>query len=229
MQVIGSSRPEAAGASAEMAAAKPTLWSWRSSRLIANLAPGYASISPAKNVILMVTDGASWGTWDMASYWEYGALGQQPYDSFPVKLGMTTTPLNTSNTPTGTGIPQVSYDPAKAWDTTPNAGTANHFNGYDYIKRRLHRLRRRRHRAGDRPEDLQQRHQLRQLRPAAGLPSPSRQGPARPPASISSVPFSHATPAAFGAQNISRNNYRRDQPTDDGRRSLDLIMGGGNP
>lgn len=87
----------------------------------------------AKNVILFISDGASWGTWDMASYWEYGAKGLQPYNSFPVKLGMTTYPLNTSVTPTGTGVRQVSYDPAKAWDTTP-IGAPDYFKGYQYIK-----------------------------------------------------------------------------------------------
>ncbi|EHQ52803.1 alkaline phosphatase, partial [Ectothiorhodospira sp. PHS-1] len=92
----------------------------------------------AKNVILMITDGASWGTWDMASYWEYGERGRQPYDQFDVKLGMITPPLNTSNTPTFTGIPQVTYDPEQAWDTTPvgstTAGRPNHFAGYEYLK-----------------------------------------------------------------------------------------------
>ena len=46
---------------------------------------------------------------------------------------------------------------------------------------------------------------------------------------VSSVPFSHATPAAFGAQNASRNNYGEiaSQMINEG--ALDLIMGGGNP
>ena len=98
-----------------------------------------AHAAPAKNVFLFISDGASWGTWDMASYWEYGQKGMQPYDSFPVKLGMTTYPLNTSSTPTFDDTPKVSYDPIKAWSTNPNSGSyggrPSYFDGYDYIKR----------------------------------------------------------------------------------------------
>jgi alkaline phosphatase len=188
-----------------------------------------APANAAKNVILMVTDGASWGTWDMASYWEYGALGQQPYDSFPVKLGMTTFPLNTSNTPSGTGIPQLSYDPAKAWDTTPT-GNANHFAGYEYIK-------------ADYTDSAAAGTALATGQKtynnainfddfASPLSSivQSAKDAGRATGSISSVPFSHATPAALGgAQNISRNNYHAitQQMLDDGL--LDVLMGGGHP
>jgi alkaline phosphatase len=67
--------------------------------------------APAKNVMLFISDGASWGTWHMASYYEHGALGRQPYDAFSVKLGMTTTPLTTSTVPTGSTTPTVSLRP----------------------------------------------------------------------------------------------------------------------
>lgn len=40
-----------------------------------------------KNVILMIADGASWGMWDMASYYEHGQKGLQPYDSSPSSSG----------------------------------------------------------------------------------------------------------------------------------------------
>jgi alkaline phosphatase len=51
---------------------------------------GPAQATAARNVMLFIADGASWGTWHMASYYEHGALGRQPYDRFSVKLGMTT-------------------------------------------------------------------------------------------------------------------------------------------
>nr|WP_194745041.1 alkaline phosphatase [Thermaurantiacus tibetensis] len=198
--------------------------------LLAPALPAVAS-SPApraKNVILFISDGASWGTWDMASYWQHGAKGLQPYDSFAVKLGMTTYPLNTSVTPTGTGLPQISYDPAVAWDTTP-VGPPNHFRGYQYVK-------------ADYTDSAAAGTAL-----AAGIktynnainfddfgnPVPfitqrlKAEGFAT--GAISSVPFTHATPAAFGAQNISRNNYHQiaQQMIEGG--ALDLIMGGGHP
>jgi len=45
--------------------------------------------------MLFISDGASWGTWDMSSYYQYDQKGMQAYDNFAVKLGMTTYPLNT--------------------------------------------------------------------------------------------------------------------------------------
>jgi len=46
---------------------------------------------------------------------------------------------------------------------------------------------------------------------------------------LSSVPISHATPATFGAQNVSRNNYLdiASQMINEG--TIDVLMGGGNP
>jgi alkaline phosphatase len=64
-----------------------------------------AAAATAKNVLLFISDGASWGTVDMASYWEFGEKGRQPYDDFSVKLGMTTEPLSD---------PQRVYDPDAA-------------------------------------------------------------------------------------------------------------------
>ena len=44
----------------------------------------------AKNVILLISDGAGFNAFEAASYYEYGKLGKQPYDSFPVHFGCTT-------------------------------------------------------------------------------------------------------------------------------------------
>jgi alkaline phosphatase len=195
--------------------------------------PAFASAILAKNVILMISDGASWGTWDMASYYEHGALGQQPYDSFPVKLGMTTYPLNISNTPTGNGTPTISYDPAQAWSDNPNGGsyggTPNYFDGYRYIKAdytdsaaagtalasgvKTYNNAINFDNFGQPVEFITQ--IAKDLGKATGV--------------VSSVPFTHATPAAFGAQNISRNNYGEIGAQMVGGGVLDLIMGGGNP
>jgi alkaline phosphatase len=183
---------------------------------------------PAKNVILMISDGASWGTWDMASYWEYGAKGMQPYDAFPVKLGMTTFPLNFSTTPKNSGIPEISYDPSKAWDTTPT-GDANHFKGYQYIKQNY---------TDSAAAGTALASGIKTYNNAInyddfGNPVPFitqyAKAAGKSTGAISSVPFSHATPAAFGAQNLSRNNYHAiaSQMIHEG--TLDVIMGGGHP
>lgn len=203
-----------------------------------------AEAAPAKNVILFISDGCSWGCWDMASYWEYGQKGMQPYDSFPVKLGMTTYPLNTSSTPTMDDIAKVSYDPAKAWSTTPNSGTygntgtgtsssgpvsPNYFDGYHYVKLNytdsaaagtaIATGRKTYNNAIDWSNMNEPMRYITQDAKALGKAT----------GSISSVPFTHATPAVFGAQNISRNNYGAISEMMIHNKDLDLIMGAGHP
>ena len=188
-----------------------------------------APADAAKNVIIMVTDGASWGTYDMASYWEYGQKGMQPYDSFPVKLGMTTYPLNTSTSPTNSGTPQIDYDPDQAWDTT-QVGTPHHFAGYQYIKADYTDSAA----AGTALATGQKTYNSAINFDDFGDPLPTivhaAKDTGRATGSISSVPISHATPAALGgAQNINRNNYHQisKQMLDDG--ILDVWMGAGHP
>ena len=98
-----------------------------------------------KNVILMINDGASWATWDMAANWQQGVKANDlpVYQSLPVRLGMTTYPLNTSNTPTNDDKALISYDASKAWDSA--LGTADPADtryqvaiaGYKYLKQNL--------------------------------------------------------------------------------------------
>lgn len=81
---------------------------------------GSTSAWAAKNVILMISDGAGFNTWIAASMYQ-GKLGKQLYDSPEwVKLGVCTFPLNVSSKPRGTNQqdPRMVYDPAKAWDAT---------------------------------------------------------------------------------------------------------------
>lgn len=195
--------------------------------VIALSLPAIAQAATVKNVIMMVSDGASWGTWDMASYWEFGAKGQQIYDNFDVKLGMTTQPLNTSSTPTFDAAPKIDYDWQKAWDTTPTGEGS--FAGYDYIKQNstdsaaastaLATGQKTYNNAIDYDNFGQPLRFISQDFKDAG----------RSTGVVSSVPFSHATPAGFGAQNASRNNYGEiaRQMVEEG--TLDLIMGAGNP
>lgn len=196
-------------------------------------APLAVNAAPIKNTILFITDGASWGTWDMASYWATGRKNGQPYAGFDIKLGMTTFPLNLSRTPTFTGKREIGYDPAQAWDTTPTTttyrGRPNYFAGYDYIKRNWTDSAA----AGTSLatgqltyngaidfDDFGQplpfiTQQLSDLGKSVGV--------------VSSVPISHATPAAFAAQNISRNNYGEISRQMVQGGTMDLIMGGGHP
>ena len=198
---------------------------------MAALAPSVATAAEvkAKNVIVMINDGAGWGTWDATAYWQYGSREQTPYAGFPVKYAMTTYPLNASKKATHNAESLVNYDPQKAWDVTPDANKELPFKGYAYL-------------ATD-PTDSA----------AAGTALASgtktynnainvdnngkpvsfvtlvakEQGKAT--GVVTSVPLSHATPAAYGAQNASRNDYHAisHQMLTSGK--LDLIMGTGLP
>jgi alkaline phosphatase len=84
--------------------------------LLLLLQPAWA----AKNVIIMVADGAGFNTWIATSMYQ-GKLGKQVYDGDGwVKLSCCTYPLNTSEKPKGKDSqdPAVVYDSTKVWDVT---------------------------------------------------------------------------------------------------------------
>lgn len=183
------------------------------------LAPSAADALTAENVLLFISDGASWGTVDMASYWEHGELGRQPYDDFAVKLGMTTEPVST---------PQRVYDPDAAWDPTPT-GDGDFFAGYKAIKQGATDSAA----AGTALATGVRTSNGRISSDVDGNPLPfisqEMKASGRSVGVVSSVGFSHATPGAFGAQNVQRGNLHEiaSQMINEG--TLDLIMGGGNP
>ena len=75
----------------------------------------------AKNVIIMVADGSGFNQYLLADYYENGKAGQQPYEKFPVKFGVATTPLQSS----GTYVP---YDPTQAWAKFTYVSAATYAN-----------------------------------------------------------------------------------------------------
>lgn len=188
-----------------------------------------ASEVKAKNVIVMINDGAGWGTWDATAYWQYGGRDLTPYAGFPFKYGMTTYPLNASKKATNNNDSLVNYDAKKAWDTSENADKDLPFKGYNYL--------------ATNPTDSA----------AAGTALASgtktynnainvdnngkpvifvtllAKEKGKATGVVTTVPFSHATPAAFGAQSASRNDYHAisHQMLTSGK--LDLIMGTGLP
>lgn len=193
------------------------------------LAPDVEVSRPVRNVIVMINDGAGWGTWDAAAYWQYGSRERTPYANFPVKYGMTTYPLNDEKEPSGDDESLVNYDKAKAWDTEPFDDPSMPFKGYEYLD--------------DDPTDSAASGTalasgVKTYR--NGLNVDNRGNPVRfvtldakaqgkATGVVTSVPFSHATPGAYGAQNVSRKNYQAiaRQMLNEG--TLDLIMGMGGP
>ncbi len=182
-----------------------------------------------RNIIVMINDGAGWGTWDAAAYWQYGSREGAPYANFPQRYGVTTYPLNSSGQPTGEQTQSISYDPARAWDTTEVPALDLPFVGYQYlasvatdsaaagtalssgVKTYNNAIN---YDNNGKPVDYSSLYAKRRGM-ATGV--------------VTTVPFSHATPAAFAAQNASRNNYHALAHQMLSQGHMDLVMGAGGP
>ncbi|MBN2425935.1 MAG: alkaline phosphatase [Calditrichaceae bacterium] len=159
-----------------------------------------------KNIIFMISDGCGYNHVDAASLYQHGQTGVQIYEQFPVVYAMSTHSL--------TGKP---YNPDSAWTSfnyvkrkptdSAAAGTAlatgvktkNRLIGMDSSFAIL--------------ENISER--LEKYGKSTGV--------------ITSVPFYHATPAAFVAHNRDRNNYREIALEMLTQSPLDVIMGCGYP
>lgn len=162
--------------------------------------------STPKNIIFMISDGCGYNHIDVASIFQYGKTGIQIFEQFPVKYGMST------NSTDGDG-----YDPNLAWNDfdyvrnkpTDSAASAtamatgvktyNGAVGVDTAKINLKNIIER----------------LEQLGKATGV--------------VTTVPFSHATPACFVVHNEKRSHYveiARDMILNS---PLEVIMGAGHP
>ncbi|MCX6270166.1 MAG: alkaline phosphatase [Bacteroidetes bacterium] len=174
------------------------------------------SINCPKNIIIMISDGCGYNQILATDYFIKGKAESQPYEKFPVKMAMSSFPASLSDK--GPLInPATGYLPDSAWsgfsylekgwtDSSPAATTMasgvktyNGSIGMDVNHKPLFNATQLAERLGK----------------AAGV--------------VTTVPFSHATPAGFVAHNISRNNYveiAREMLFDS---KLEVIMGCGNP
>jgi len=169
----------------------------------------------ARNVIVMIADGASPNTWKAASYYRFGVTGHEVYDGFDVKLYASTYPLNLSTVPTGSDEGTVTFDPQAIWDDTPDAGQVtgalgtydNLFAGYSYARANatdsaaaataLASGHKTYNNAINWSNDDTRLKNIGEYAVESG----------RALGVITTVPWSHATPAGFLAHNRSRNNY----------------------
>ncbi len=174
----------------------------------------------AKNVILMIADGSGFNSFDATRM--YSRI-KPVYDGPEwIRLACSTYPLNESSKPTNSGrqVASLVYDPSKAWSLTEGfawlktgatdsaaAATAlatgvktyNNAIGMSDLGRPLTNL--------------------HQLAKASG----------RSTGVVTSVPWSHATPAAMIAHNLSRNNYAEIANEMVFRSGIDVILGAGHP
>lgn len=170
-----------------------------------------------KNIIVMISDGMGYNQLAAGDLYDAGKLNAQPYEHFPFRFGMSTYPGSLSSTPDCAGASPGSYDPASAWvdfsyvmaDPTDSAAAAttmatgvktyNNAIGMDLCGQPL--------------ENVVQHAEA--VGKATGV--------------VSSVQFSHATPAGFVAHNLSRNNYDQIAREMVLNSPVDVIMGAGHP
>ncbi|MBC8873355.1 MAG: alkaline phosphatase [Planctomycetes bacterium] len=168
----------------------------------------------AKNVILMISDGCGYNHVDAASLFEHGKTGVQVYESFPFRAGMSTYSYSKG---TLGRLTLGEYDPSKAWSdpqyvtrgytdsaaasTTMSTGHKTYGGaiGMDTNREPLLHAWEKAERAGK----------------MTGV--------------VSSVQWSHATPAAFVAHNESRSNYAAIACEMLSENPTDVIMGCGHP
>lgn len=158
----------------------------------------------AKNVIVMISDGCGYNQIVAASVYQYGETGTQVYEHFPFNYAMSTYSIG-------------SYDPNQAWTSfdyvksgaTDSAAAATAMStgvktydaaiGVDVNGNPLKNI-------AQRAEELGK---------ATGV--------------VTSVEFSHATPAGFVAHNVHRDNYEQIAREMILNSATDVIMGAGHP
>jgi alkaline phosphatase len=159
----------------------------------------------AKNIIVMIADGRGFNHLTAASYYEYGKTDKQVYANFPVNYAMSTYSI------------ACSYDPTLAWQSfdyvescyTDSAAAATAMAtgvktydaaiGVDVDRNPVKNV-----------LEVAEEHGK-----ATGV--------------ITSVEWTHATPAGFVAHNVDRNNYAEIGQEMVYGSAADVIMGGGNP
>ncbi|MDO8963530.1 MAG: alkaline phosphatase [Coriobacteriia bacterium] len=161
-----------------------------------------------KNVIVLISDGMGYDQAAVADYFTDGHALAQPWENFPTYVSMATYP----------GVPAtMTYDPFGAWSTfnynninptdSAAAGTAmacgvKSFNagvGVDVNNVVVKSVTER----------------AKELGKSTGV--------------ISSVPWTHATPATYATHNISRNDLAGIARGMVNTSTVDVIMGGGHP
>lgn len=166
-----------------------------------------------KNIVLMVSDGCGYNHVEAVDYYQAGMKRAQAYERFPVRLGMSTYEYEY----VGGGYELLGYDPQKAW------------NDFEYVKTfaadsasaatAMSTAHKTRDGAvgvdinGDPLHHLAQR--AEELGMATGV--------------VTSVPWSHATPAAFIAHSHDRDDYQAIAVEMIESSATDVIMGCGHP
>lgn len=177
-----------------------------------------AAAAQPKNIILMISDGQGYNHVEATDLYNNAAAS---YESFPVQYGVSTYPLNASLAPTGGEVPQFSYNPAAYWSnfSYPLTGWTDSAAAATAMASGVKSYNSSINWDNDPATTGKALTGIFEIAKAKGKAT----------GVVTSVEWSHATPAAFGAHNISRNNYAgiANEMLTSGK--LDVIMGAGNP
>lgn len=160
--------------------------------------------APKKNVIIMISDGCGYNQILAANY--YSGVAKQSYEDFPVKYAMSTYEY------------AQSYETVKAWSdfnyvsgfSTDSASAATAMStGIKTVNGNI----------GYSSDDTIALKHAYQYAEKNGYST----------GVVTSVEFSHATPAGFVAHNVNRNNYETIAQEMINSSATDVIMGAGHP
>jgi alkaline phosphatase len=169
----------------------------------------------AKNIIVMISDGWAYNHLEAVSYYEYGKDARQIYNRLPFQFAMSTYMADTLET--GPGYCGWGYDPALAWSDfeyvlkcyTDSAAAATALStGVKTYK-------------GAIGVDLDDQPLVHALEIA------EEKGKAT--GVVTSVEWTHATPAGHVAHNVSRDSYAEIGQEMVYDSAADVIMGAGHP
>ena len=168
----------------------------------------------AKNIIVMIADGRGFRHTEAASYYQYGTAAGQVYNDFPFRFAMSTYQGYKDSTDSCYGL---GYDPGMAWSEfdwvkecyTDSAASATVMStGFKTF-------------GGAIGVDLDEQPVVHALEVA--------EGKGKSTGVVTSVEWTHATPAGFVAHNDSRNNYAAIGQEMIYNSTADVIMGAGHP
>ncbi len=176
-------------------------------------APGGGSARPgAKNIIIMISDGWGYNQLQSLSYYEYGRDAEQILNPFPMRFAM-----STYSVPDKTNPEKCRYDPALAWSDfeyvkscyTDSAAAATAMA------------------TGVKTYDAAIGVDVDGVPLKNSLELAEEKGKAT--GVITTVEWTHATPAGFVAHNVSRNDYAGIGVEMINVSAADVVMGGGHP
>lgn len=159
-----------------------------------------------KNIIIFIGDGMGYNHVNITSYFQHGELGKQVYDSFPVKLGMSTFMIGGEIYNPDSVWANFNFVKKKPTDSAASGTAIATGSKTNKAKLSVDTLNNKLNTILDIAENFGK---------STGV--------------VSTVPFSNATPAAFVAHNESRYNYKEIAKEMIIESKVDVIMGGGNP